>query len=54
MNTEPLSQLARHRHSRSVMRASLQVIASPPRIGRGVIIENQAGWRHYLAPSRNA
>jgi|SRR5215472_12332495 len=32
-----------------IMRANLQVIASPPRLGRGVIIENQAGWRQELS-----
>jgi len=39
-----------------IMRANLQVIASPPRLGRGVIISRTrpGGGKNYLAPLRNA
>jgi hypothetical protein len=41
--------------SPSIMRASLQVIASPPRLGRGVIMRTRPGGdKNYLALSGNA
>ncbi len=55
MNTEAWPGSLSTVTSPPIVRASLQVIASQPRLGRGVIIETRpGGGKSYLAPPRNA
>jgi hypothetical protein len=53
VNTEPLPSSLVTVTSPPIMRASLRVMASQPRLGQSVIIES-GGGKSYLAPSRNA